>query len=130
MSYPYSQRYSPPIPAIEIALSIPESDAFIGPLFAVLDTGADASIVPQEYLKKVGAVIVDEANLRSYWGDSQRVYIYQVDLRVNGQLIPDVEVVSDERGQDILLGRDVLNQLCLLLDGPTESLEVLDERVK
>lgn len=80
MSHPYSHRYHPPIPAIEIALSAPESDVAIGPLLAIVDTGADASIIPHEYLARIGAVIVDEASLKSHWGDSQRVHLYEVDL--------------------------------------------------
>jgi len=40
-SYPYSQRYTPSMPAIEVALGAPETGCSLGPLTAILDTGAD-----------------------------------------------------------------------------------------
>ena len=51
-----------------------------------------------------------------------------MDLRADGRLVPDVEVIGDERGHEILLAHDVLNQLCVLLDGPAEIVKVLDEQ--
>jgi len=126
MSHPYSYRYHPPIPTLEIALSAPEGDIAIGPLLAIVDTGADASIIPEEYLTRIGAIIVDEASLRSHWGESRRVHLYQVDLRVDGQPLPDVEAIGDEQDHEILLGRDVLNRFRVLLGGPAEIVKVLD----
>ena len=50
MSFPYNARYQPPMPTAEIALGAPAADLSLGPLPAVLDTGADITVVPQEYL--------------------------------------------------------------------------------
>jgi hypothetical protein len=47
-----------------------------------------------------------------------------VDIEINGDTLPNLEVVGDELTEEIILGRDVLNKLKLLLDGPREQVEV------
>lgn len=49
-------------------------------------------------------------------------------LEVEGQLLPGIEVVGDEQGRDVLLGRNVLNKLIVLLDGPGRLTAVLSRR--
>jgi hypothetical protein len=36
-------------------------------------------------------------------------------------------VIGDERGQEVIVGRDVLNKLWLGLDGPQRRLEVAEK---
>jgi len=47
-------------------------------------------------------------------------------LEIEDIRLPAVEVVGDEQGEEIVLGRNVLNRLRLLLDGPAGQLEILD----
>ncbi len=124
-SYPYSQRYAPPMPAIEVALGAPETGCSLGPLTAILDTGADISIVPREYLVQLRAPVVGGGHLRSPWGERQPVKIYELDLCVAGQVLSQVEVAADPQAREVLLGRDVLNMLNLQLDGPAETVTIL-----
>ncbi|MBI5650440.1 MAG: hypothetical protein HZC40_08355 [Chloroflexi bacterium] len=49
--------------------------------------------------------------------------------------MPGIEVVGvedesaeDDQAQEIILGRNVLNRLILLLDGPNEQTEILERR--
>lgn len=53
MSFPYSTRHHPPIPALEIALRSPEGGTSVGPLLALVDTGADGTVIPTEYLEQL-----------------------------------------------------------------------------
>jgi len=87
MAFPYSARYQPPMPAVEIALGAPEADYSLGPLPAILDTGADITVVPQEYLIRLDAPIVAGGYLRSPWGERQSVKIYEVNLRIQGHAL-------------------------------------------
>ena len=48
-----------------------------------------------------------------------------VDLILDSLRLPGVFVVGDEQGDEIILGRDVLNRLRLLLDGPAHITEIL-----
>lgn len=118
MSYPYSTRYDPPMPVVEVTLGASGDDLSIGPLTAIIDTGADITVVPREYLARLGSPVVAGGYLRSPWGERRRVRIYEVNLRVGEHSFYDMEAVGELDGHEVLLGRDVLNRLNLQLDGP------------
>ena len=62
--------------------------------------------------------------VQTYDGRTAVVEFYDIVLRVADMRIVGLTVVTFEQ-EYALLGRDVLNLLRLLLDGPAESLEVL-----
>ena len=68
--------------------------------------------------------------MRGLWSEPRQVTLYLVDLHVETGVLPGVEVagMADEEDQEIVLGRNVLNQLILLLDGPRLQTDVLDQR--
>jgi len=115
--FPYSAAYSPPAPACELTL-INERAGHRVTVTAILDTGADATIIPVRYLRELRAQRAIETGLRSQWGERRSVYLYLVDLQIADVLLPSLYVVGDELGQECILGRNALNRLRLLLDGP------------
>ncbi|MGH2521395.1 MAG: retroviral-like aspartic protease family protein [Anaerolineales bacterium] len=94
-------------------------------LQALLDTGADGTIIPIHHLRTIGARRAFEAKLHSQWGERRSVFLYLVDLRIGDVALPGIYVVGDEVGQENVLGRNVLNRLKLLLDGPALSTQFL-----
>jgi hypothetical protein len=68
------------------------------------------------------------AKLRMHWGEAEAVSIHLVDLDVAGYRLPAIEVVADDYSGQVLLGRNVLNKLILLLDGPQNRTDVLEKR--
>ena len=48
--YPYSNEYFPAAPVVEISLGAPGMPATLGPLNALIDTGADATLIPLTHL--------------------------------------------------------------------------------
>ena len=67
-----------------------------------------------------------DARIRSHWREWRSAQLFVVDLKLDGGLrLPGVFVVGDEQGDEIVLGRNVLNKLRLLLDGPANVTEVL-----
>ncbi len=90
----------------------------VGPLNAILDTGADGTLVPQRHLDIIGARRVMETGLRSQWGERRVVYLYLVTFRIGEIELPGTYVVGDDQSDEIVLGRNVLNQLKIWLDGP------------
>ena len=109
---------------MEIRLTLPET-AFAGaPLTALLDTGADATIVTARHIESLGAEVAALRYVRSPWGDRLAVSTYVLDVEVAGLRLPSIEVVADETGEEIIVGRDVLNRLRITLDGPAGVLEV------
>jgi len=92
-------------------------------MLGLLDTGADATIAPKRLLQSIQARPLDFRQVRSYIGEQRFVRTYAVDVIVNGITLPGVEIIGDDV-QEPLLGRDVLNRLRLVLDGPQQKIEV------
>jgi predicted aspartyl protease len=117
VSQPYLAAYTPPIPALEIALRLPEGRR-LEPVTALVDTGADATIVPIRFIQQLGIRSVETAFVRTPWDERRPVEIYILDIQTEGITLPGVDVVGDEVGHELILGRNVLNKLILLLNGP------------
>jgi predicted aspartyl protease len=126
MKHVYLTTYYPPMPALQITLGYPSESLKLGPFEAIIDTGGDGTIVPQALLDEIGAPFVDDGRIRSHWGEWRSIQLFTVDIGVNGLRLPAIEVVGDEKGKEILLGRNFLNKLNLLLHGPAQQVDVLD----
>lgn len=117
MSEPHLKSYTPPTPALEITLRLPEGRS-LEPMKALIDTGADATIVPIHIIQQLSPRSIETAFLRSPWGERRTVELYILDIQTDNLTVPGVEIVGDHLGQELILGRNVLNKLILLLDGP------------
>ena len=127
--FPHNRRYRPPLPTLKIMLRASDSSGTRTELLpALLDTGADITSVPVRILHSIGARPLDEVRLRSHWGHAVSVITYLVDVEVSATVLPTVEVASDTTNAEIVLGRDVLNHLLVLIDGPGLTTDVLDHR--
>jgi predicted aspartyl protease len=126
MKTPYLDDYIPPIPVVQIWLGYPDESLSLGPLEAIIDTGADGTIVPGSFIDDLDAPFVDNAWLSSQWGESFAVKMFAVDIGLGNLRLPSVQVVADERSHEIILGRNILNRLRLLLDGPKQETELLE----
>jgi predicted aspartyl protease len=126
MIYPYLSSYHPPIPTLQITLGYPDESLKLGPFVAIIDTGADGTMIPQPYIDALDAPFIDDARIRSHWGEWRNVQIFAIDLGVGSLRLPAIEVTGDDVGTEIILGRNVLNKLRLLLDGRSEQVNLLD----
>jgi hypothetical protein len=57
-------------------------------------------------------------------GESQVADIYLVSLRIGSHLLGAVRVVAGLEGEEIILGRNVLNQLVVTLNGLASTVEI------
>jgi hypothetical protein len=133
MSIEYSDAKFPPAPILNIGLSAPRDIAPTGPFPALIDTGGDFTLIPLSWLLDVGAPEVRWAFVRGLWSEQQAVTLYLVDLHLEHGVLPGVEAIGVEDDAmdeypEIILGRNVLNQLVLLLDGPRRQTDVLPRR--
>ena len=124
MRYAYNTDYVPPAPHLEIRLAVPDEMFRMTPLAVLVDTGADATIVPIRYLAPLGVQIDNRKTLRSQWGERRIVDVYLLDVQVGDLRLPLIEIIADERGAEAILGRSVLNRLTMVLDGPKQTLEI------
>ena len=127
-SYPHNRQYVLPFPALEISLRASDDSPAIGALSALVDTGADITLVPLSLLEQIEAPELDEVRLRSHWGHATTVTTYLVNIELSTGVLPGLEVVGDLHAGEIVLGRDVLNRLLLLIDGPRQLTDILLRR--
>ncbi len=125
MKYPYDASYQPPFPVVQVVFYNSEEGLRTAAENALLDTGSDGSLVPIAYLRQVFAPALTDIRIRSHWGEWRSAQLFVVDLELDGLRLPGVFVVGDEQGDGIVLGRNVLNKLRLLLDGPASLTEIL-----
>jgi hypothetical protein len=76
-------------------------------------------------IRQLKAGVVTFKTVRGYTGGRRNVRTYLVDVDVAGLTLPGIEVVGDDAADQVLIGRDVLNKLRLLLDGPGQRTEIL-----
>jgi predicted aspartyl protease len=126
MKIPYLSDYNPPIPVAQIWLGYPDESLNSGPFEAIIDIGADGTILPHFIIDELDPPFVDNAWLSSQWGETFAVKIFEVDMGIAGFRLPSVQVVADERSDEIILGRNVLNCLRLMLDGPQQETELFE----
>jgi hypothetical protein len=93
-----------------------------------VDTGSDGTLIPSSELEAIEAIAVGEAVLRGILGDTRVVHLFEVDLHLDNLMLPSILAAADDQGQEIILGRNVINKLILLLDGPAAQIELLDQR--
>jgi predicted aspartyl protease len=122
----YSHDYFPAAPVLPVRVSLADGTPGQGMWSALVDTGADGTFVPTEILEELGAPVLYMTNVRSHLGENlHRVAMHKVDVVLFGSLrLPDVEVVADDWGDGIILGRNVLNEVRLYLDGPAETTSI------
>lgn len=125
MPHPYDSTYALAFPILPVVVRELEGSVATSSLSALVDTGADITLVPVALLEEIGAEEIYVAHLRSHWGEARSVSVFLIDLEVMGHLLPAVEVVGDDHDNTILLGRNVLNKLILLCDGPRQQSDVL-----
>jgi predicted aspartyl protease len=124
--HPFDRQYNPPTPILPVIFSAAAEELRIGPLTAIVDTGADVTLVPTAYLRRIAAPVIAEAYARGVWGERRLVPVYLVDITMGSNMLPGIYAVGDDLGDEIILGRNVLNQMRLLLDGPAELTEVME----
>ena len=123
MIYRYDQSYFPPAPIVDVSFITAAESLRVGPLPALVVSGADGTIVPISYLDEIQAPPIVEMIIRSQWGERRTVMLYLVDVQIGDLTVPGIEVVGDEVSQ-IVLGRDILNRLQVLLNGPGGIVEI------
>jgi len=118
---PFDDTTVPPSPVLSLQIAGPEADDWLNIPTALVDTGADATIIPDALLSQILAVEWDQARLRSQWGEFRLVYRYEIDIRIHGRTFASVLVVADDMGHDVVLGRDLLTRLRFFYDGPAQQ---------
>lgn len=115
-------RFAPPAPVARVALRHPDHVERMVDVSMLIDSGADVSLLPRPEVAALGIAAMSERyELAAFDGTISQAEAVRVDLvflgrRFRGQFL----LVDAEVG---VLGRDVVNHVRLLLDGPASTWE-------
>ena len=112
-SFLYDTTYMPSAPVITIQVR----DRKEVRLTALVDSGADATMIPINILRSIGAHRVDTMQMRGITGVAQPVGLYSVMIQISSHILPSIHVIATARGSEVIPGRDVLNHLIITLNG-------------
>jgi len=120
----YDIAYNPPAPIVEVKISKPFSTEFMT-LKGKIDSGADKSVIPDGLREVMSLKPGKEMPLKGYDGRTTWKPTYYVTVLLKGFQFDFVDVLSSER-KEMLIGRDIINNLKLLLDGKNKYFEITD----
>lgn len=115
-------NYNPAAPEVEIRLGLSEKRLDLT-LRGLIDSGADATSIPIRYLQQIQALPGEKKWLRGVAGGRYRTNLYPVYLQI-GVYGFYVSVVADPLYQEVLIGRDILNNLVVTLNGLANTVEI------
>ncbi|MDR7463212.1 MAG: hypothetical protein QN209_00750 [Armatimonadota bacterium] len=118
-AFPYDPRRSPPAPVLPVRLGPPRTEPATA-VAALVDSGADVTVLPEGLPQALGLPQVNEVTVRGVAGTA-RVPVYAAELEAAGtrRIVEAVAV-----GAEALLGRDLLNGWVVTLDGPARVLRL------
>jgi hypothetical protein len=125
LTFPYNQNENPPAPYIEVVISPSKKTDARTLRKAKIDSGASLTVIPDNLVSQWNLQIRRKIRVRGYDGYASERYTYLVDILIGSQHFEMIEVTCSRR-VNILLGRDVLNKLRILHDGPRQVVEIHD----
>ena len=125
LSFEYDRRYSPAFPVVELQASGVDPTQS-RTLTGLIDSGSDATQLPLSILRSIGARPVDRRWVRDLAGIRYAVAVYAVRLQIGDLALPEMEVIGREGMAEVIVGRDVLNQLIVTLNGLPYIAELSD----
>jgi hypothetical protein len=112
-----SSLFSPPAPFARVKLRNPETGATVDALAMLLDSGADVTMVPQRFVRQIGVAELNESyELMGFDGNTSRVAAVRLDLVFLRRAFKGRFLLTNQEWG--LIGRDILNHVSILLDGP------------
>ena len=124
-TYHYDDAVVPSQPVIDIVVR-PINGTKSAELTAIVDSGSDATLIPKKVIRRLKLRRYSNAYMRGVSGLRYQVSLYRLQLRVAGWE-SNLIVASDEQNEQAILGRDVLNHLRIVLNGPATTTEILSE---
>lgn len=123
MNYHYDNlHYNPPAPVLPITVRIPGNSIKQVTSDALVDTGADMTCLPRALINALGAERASTYNVvgvnRVLIGPADS-YFLEFEIAATKKLVEVIAV-----GDELILGRNLINEFTLQLYGPTQELSI------
>lgn len=110
--------FDPPAPMAHVTLRIPSNGASLSGVPMLLDSGADVTLVQRSSINRLGAILDPDTIYEVYAFDGTVTFAQSVELDLgflNRNFTGRFLITDEDVG---ILGRDILNLVSLVLDGP------------
>lgn len=121
ISFTYSRRFDPTMPVVEATVKAVGMSRPASVVTALVDSGADATILPLSLLRQIGARYVRGRVMRGVTGTPENVDTYLVSIQIGPYTVHGIRAVAYDNNMDPIIGRDVLNNLVVTLDGMAQE---------
>jgi len=113
-----AKQFDPPAPVAYVTIRHPATGASIFDVPMLLDTGADVTLLPREIIKQLGVNPVENKiyEVEGFDGDTKLAEVVQSELVFLGRKFKGQFLLIDQPMG--ILGRNILNTIALLFDGP------------
>ncbi len=116
-----------PAPYLPVAVGSVTDDSMVSDLLALVDSGADRTLIPETVIARLRLTELMRLEFEVGGGEIITLPIYRVKLTVRGFGPLVVDVAASDGESHVLLGRDVLNEYTVTLNGPQRRTEFSDE---
>ena len=124
-SFEYDRDYMPAFPVIDFTISAGKNGRQ-QTIQGLIDSGSDVTQIPLPILRAIKARETDDRWVRDVSGLRYPVPIYMVQLQIGEFILPSMEVVGRSGTNEVIVGRDVLNQFIVTLNGLANITEIQD----
>lgn len=123
LQFDYDLAENPAMPVAEIDVWY-AAEATKVTLTAIVDSGADATFIPIRVLQQVHARKAGAPAYGLRWRRLSKWTSTVVSLGIGDLFRRHVQVIAYPRNQETIIGRDVLNQLIVTLNGLAAVVEI------
>jgi predicted aspartyl protease len=112
-----ADNFEPPAPVAYVTLRNPATGALLSDVPMLIDTGADATVLPNNAVEQLGISAEDtDFEVQVFDGEIKRLKLARLELYVLGKKFAGEYLLIDRPIG--ILGRNILNNIRILLDGP------------
>ena len=123
MEYKYSRNFNPPAPVVEVSISAPLSRVSTSST-ALVDSGADITVIPERIIAQLKLRRVDSTPVSGFGKRVIQATVYSATLETEGISESKIYRILGWSEDYALIGRDLLNQLIAVLNGPSQELSL------
>ncbi len=119
----YSSDFYPAMPVVDILVK-PEVNEHGINLTAIVDSGADNTMLPANILDQLNVSKTQTAWMTGVSGSRVAVNLYWIFVQIGDFQPIYTEVIGIQNRDEVIIGRDIINQFAVLLNGPAHTIEI------